>query len=289
MKQKLEYLFQKKGWNFQKWLKKNNLRVYYTVSEVVNSWIPKFEEIGSFSRVGEYFKVDPATIQSRIEEILGEGFFEWYKDNAKRDIYQSVGIYAHYLFELLFMEFMEFKGLFSMLEVKPSPVDNDNVCDNIAYLDKNYEYAQWLRRKLFANILLLVVDYTLSSERITFVDKSKKGYHGGPKYLIVISLITKNENIPIPANAVDKPKLKILNAAEFSDFIGYTGEFLERYNEYVRLIRSAIYNKDSYQYLEHLAEESNHMLLTKYGNFNKRQERFENFLINETEGDLSYL
>ena len=98
------------------------------------------------------------------------------------------------------MEFMREKCVYSCYEIKPSSYDNDYVCDNLVLLNSENQYSEILHSKIKKNILMISIDYTLSSERITFAIKSQKKYHGGQKYLVIVSLLTEKNNITIPTN-----------------------------------------------------------------------------------------
>jgi len=288
MKKKLANLFRKLNLDFNIWLRENNLRVFYYEEEVVRSWIPKFEDLGNFTRVGECFGVDPGTVQTRIKEYYGKDFLKWYKQYSKKDLYQTIGLYAHFLLELLFMEFMREKGVYSCYEIKPSSYDNDYVCDNLVLLNIETQYSNELLSKIIKNILMISVDYTLSSESITFTIKSQKRYHGGQKYLVIVSLLTEKNNIKIPNNAANKNNLLILNSSEFAEFIGYNEEYLVEYNRIIELIKNAILYKD-YQQLEIEAEHAQQILEDEYGTLLEQQDNLEEYLLYENEEDLSYL
>lgn len=288
MKKKLANLFRKLNLDFNNWLRENNLRVFYSEEEVESYWIPKFEDLGNFTRVGECFGVDPGTVQTRLKEFFGRDFLKWYKLHSKKDLYQTLGLYAHILLELLFMEFMRVKGVYSCYEVKPSSYDNDYVCDNLVLLNIETQFSEELRSKIIKNILMISIDYTLSSERITFTIKSQKRYHGGQKYLVIVSLLTDKNNIKIPNNTINKNNLLILNSSEFAEFIGYNEEYLIEYNRIIELIKNAILYKN-YQQLEMEAERAQKILEAEYGSLLEQQNNLEEYLLYENKNDLSYL
>lgn len=288
MKKKLAELFRKLNLDFDIWLRENNLRVFYSEQEVESYWIPKFEDLGNFTRVGECFRVDPGTVQARIKGYFGKNFLKWYKQHSKKDLYQTIGLYAHILLELLFMEFMREKCVYSCYEVKPSSYDNDYVCDNLVLLNSENQYSEILHSKIKKNILMISIDYTLSSERITFTIKSQKGYHGGQKYLVIVSLLTEKIDITIPNNAIHKKNLLILNSIEFAEFIGYNEEYLIEYKRIIELIKNAILYKD-YQQLEMEAERAQQSLEDEYGTLLEQQNNLEEYLLYENEENLSYL
>lgn len=278
IKSRLEELFRKKGWNFNKWLKENNLRVIHTDEEVLNEWIPEFGRIGNFTKVGELFNVDPGTVKNRIKEFLGDEYLKWYKEHSKRGLSQFIGTCAHPILELIFMDFMDHKKMFANYEIKPSSYDNDSVCDNSVVLVSTNKYNTKFISKIKKDVDMICVDYTLSSENITFIDKSKRGYHGDRKFLVINPLLTKKEKIKIPNTALFRDKILILNSEEYIKFWGFEGEYFRRYYEIIRLARLSHFNKLALNQLVILAEESQKLLSKRYGSLKEQQLKLEEYL-----------
>lgn len=278
LKERLRDLFHRNGWDFGDWLKKYRFRYSHPDEDVEEKWVPKFEELGSFQRVGDIFGIDAGTVKNRIKLLLGDYFLDWFNKYSKLDIYQSVGTYIHYLLQLLFLDFVFSKKSLGFYEIQPSYYDNDFLCDNALLLTADNNFNRYLLSKLPRGIILWTLDYTLGSEDNTYIKKSNKFYHSNGKFLTIISLLTTKSNKKVPSKAINRTMMSILNANEFASFIGYYGEYLERFNDIIRLAKRVLREKEQYKILQRHALKTNNILKKKYGSYSNQMSRLLSLL-----------
>lgn len=254
---------------------KNVIVIRYS-NEEVNEWIGLYEQFGSFSSVSRYLKYygERCAVASTITRSLrkkfkqeGRNFNEWVNEyfSLDSDIASNIGRFVHNVLELIFIKFSLKNNLNAFFEV----YFFDNVIINPEGKNK-----------------LLIIDFTIASDLRKITDKITRGYHGLEKKLIIVIFLS-DKLVTLPEDGIPHRKnIKILNAKEFANFMGYKGDLLNMY-EFVRyLARKSFYVRDAYKQLEALSRNALNKLNRLTIEYPLRSEDFEKILSSE---GLEYL
>ena len=119
------------------------------------------------------------------------------------------------------------------------------------------------------------MEYYSGSDQDTIKQKCRKGYQSEERFLIIVLLSTGKSNIKTPLNIRYINNVRILNATEFSWFMGYDKRYLKRYINTINLAREAHYDKVLRNKLRKLAIDSKKEIKS---NFNYKQNEIEDCL-----------
>ncbi|MFX1479711.1 MAG: hypothetical protein ACFFCI_16435, partial [Promethearchaeota archaeon] len=183
-----------------------------------------------------------------------------------KDAAQEAGINSHWILEKIFLQYTREKHLHSYYEIYPSILDHKNHSDNSVLRDLIFEDVIEKKQSLLkmpSSIELINVEYYSGSDIETIIRKCKKDYQGAHKFLIIVSLSTKEKDIKTP-NVPFKEHVKIMNMEEFAEFIAYKDQYLMDYYECIELTRKAPWDKDARQRLRELMMEAQKILEERY-------------------------
>ncbi len=198
-----------------------------------------------------------------------------------KDLNQEIGYNLHLIIEYLFLKFTREKNCISFYEVILNKIVSGNRIDNL--IIRNREFIELIEKKqetleIPENIKIVNVEYYSGSDIDTIIQKCHKNYQGKDRFLIIVLLLTENYNIPTPNNIPFKNNVKIFNAMEFSQFIGYNGPCLEKFKYSIELARASFYDKQRRKELRKLAIDFKKLIKR---DFNFGQEEFEKSFIKD--------
>ena len=173
-----------------------------------------------------------------------------------KDLNQEIGYKFHLILEYLFLKFTREKNCISFYEVMLNKRVSSNRIDNLIF--RNIEFIDLIEKKqkileIPENIKIINIEYYSGSDTDTIIHKCLKNYQGKNRFLIIVLLLTENYNIQTPNNIPFKKNVKIFNAMEFSRFLGYCDQCLEKFEYSIELAKASFYDKERRKELRNLA------------------------------------
>ena len=170
------------------------------------------------------------------------------------DLSFYVGKLVHYIFECKFLEYIFLKkGITGYFEIRPSKYCEDfslRRVDNASINDKtffNQIYSKQRIVKFSNNIILISFDYTLSSEEEIIYDKCNRGYQGKNKFLIIISLFAKKDNLLNELNVPFKENIIHVNFDQFCRFMSLPINLINYLRSIINLARDVFYSDKGFE------------------------------------------
>ncbi len=298
IKNRVKAKFNERELDFESWLNKyqvkdfylKNLKRYEEIYSVddVKHWIEIFEEIGTFSGVSKFIKqknngMGPIrdTIRKRIKAKFEEeqhNYDNWLTNYYQPDRGTLIGDCIHPILECIFIEFAIHKGYKAYYEIMPSVYSKKTIIDNT-------------KIDVYCDTKMINIDYTIRGKLYKITNKFLKSYQGEEKLLVIVLLTSDKKNIKLPERILIpyKSHVKLMNANEFAEFIGYRGKYLIDYNYAITLTRRAFYDDKSLNSLIEIANDARIKLEKLSKQFQISQIDLEYFLKYGTTKDFSYL
>ncbi|TFG25245.1 MAG: hypothetical protein EU529_01585 [Promethearchaeota archaeon] len=204
----------------------------------------------------------------------------------RKDIEQDIGYNIHWILELIFLQFAKTKDCFAFYEFFPNIVESEVRIDNAIIRKGSFIENIESKQRIITiskKIKIIIVEYYSGSDQDTIMQKCRKGYQSEERFLIIVLLSTNKSNIKTPHNIRYMNNVKILNAIEFSWFMGYDKSYSKRYLDAIKLAREAHYDKVMRNKLRKLAINSKVAIKS---NFNHRKKKLENFF-NKNEEEIN--